>query len=188
MEKTGLPDRINDSVFRIDLGRKGVSTDGEEHQGRIYYQSGIAIALAAFREAQATVDCETLILTEGTFLERELQYCDSADTITRNSLTQAIQSFEDSLRSLKTVADKTLYQAAETTHPTTRNRINGLPKDVFHQACDGHRTRLSNSLRTPGINMIEKAVIQQRMANMKTAVINYKEKQIAAGIGLSTGN
>jgi hypothetical protein len=50
----------------------------------------------------------------------------------------------------------------------------------IHQACDGHRTRLSNSLRTPGINMKEKAVIHQRAANMKTAVSHYMEKQKAA--------
>ncbi|GHV82402.1 hypothetical protein AGMMS49991_09600 [Spirochaetia bacterium] len=50
----------------------------------------------------------------------------------------------------------------------------------IHQACDAHRTRLSNSLRTPGINMTEKAVIQQRVANMKTAVSYYIEKQKAA--------
>ncbi|GHU76014.1 hypothetical protein FACS189461_3060 [Spirochaetia bacterium] len=47
----------------------------------------------------------------------------------------------------------------------------------IHQACDGHRTRLGNSLRTPGIRKIEKAVIQQRIANIKTAKDNYTEKQ-----------
>jgi hypothetical protein len=154
-----------------------LATDGKEHQGRLSYESGISSALTTFQETKITAKCELLILSEETFLEQELQYCHHADTITRNSLTQAIQDFEDALRCLITVEVTSLYQAVETTYSTTKNRIRGLPKDIFHQACDAHRTRLSNSLRTPGINMIEKAVIQQRMANMKTAVGCYMEKQ-----------
>ncbi|GHV04866.1 hypothetical protein FACS189485_11000 [Spirochaetia bacterium] len=37
------------------------------------------------------------LLAEDTFLQQELNYCHPDDTITRNSLTQAIQSFEDAL-------------------------------------------------------------------------------------------
>jgi hypothetical protein len=162
------------------MGRKDLATDGKEHEGRLSYEMGISLAMAGFQEAQKTADCELLILAEEAFLRQELQYCHADDTITRNSLTQAIQSFEDALRSLKTVEIKTLYQAAETTYPTTKNRDHGLPKDAFHQACDSHRTRLSNTLRSPGINMIEKAVIQQRMVAMKIAIDSYKEKQRVA--------
>jgi hypothetical protein len=110
-------------------------------------------------------------------LEQELHFCHDNDAIARNSLIQAIQDFEDALRCLKTVENKALYQAAETTYSTTKHRIRGFPSDIFHQACTAHRTRLSNSLRTPGINMTEKAVIQQRMVNMKTAISYYIEKQ-----------
>jgi hypothetical protein len=180
LEPTGLLNNIFISINAIDFGRKMLATDGKEHQGRLSYEDGISTAMSSFQEAQIMAKCELLILAEETFLQQELQFCDPIDSITRNSLTQAIQSFEDSLRSLKIVEVKTLYQAAEATHPTTKNRRNGLPQDAFHQACAGHRTRLSNSLRTPGINMIEKAVIQQRMANMKTAVGCYIEKQKTA--------
>jgi hypothetical protein len=140
----------------------------------------MAKSMTSFQEAQTTGDCETLILAEQAFLEQELHFCHKNDDITRNSLIQAIQDFEDALRSLKTVEVPALYQAAETTYSTTKNRIRGIPRDIFHQACNAHRTRLSNSLRTPGINMTEKAVIQQRMANMKTAVSCYLEKQKTA--------
>ncbi|GHV74540.1 hypothetical protein AGMMS49940_18420 [Spirochaetia bacterium] len=185
MGKTGLLNEIYDSVYNIDLGRKGLDTDGNEHQGRLSYASGISSVMSCFQEAQTTADCELLILAEETFLEQELHYCDTADTITFSSLTQAIRSFEDALRSLKIVVVKTLYQAAEATYATTKNRIQGCPRDIFHQACDAHRTRLSNSLRAPGINMKEKSVIQQRMANMKTAASCYIEKQKRALSGVS---
>jgi hypothetical protein len=159
------------------LGRKGLAADGKEHQGRISFENGISSSLVAFQEAQTTADCELLILAEETFLQQELQYCETDDSITLSSLTQAIANFEDSLRSLKIVENKTLYRAAEATYSTTKNRIQGCPRDIFHQACDSHRTRLSNSLRTPGIRKIEKSVIQQRIANIKTAKDSYIEKQ-----------
>jgi hypothetical protein len=113
-------------------------------------------------------------------LEQELQFCDDADTYTKSSLKAAIQSFDDALRCLKTVEDAAGYRCAETTHPThQRYRIHGLPKDALHLACIAHRTRLRNSLRTPGINMQEKAVLQRRAANMTAAQTSYIEKQTA---------
>jgi hypothetical protein len=151
--------------------------DGREHEGKISYDDGISIAFTSFQEAETMANCELLILAEETFLQQELQYCDVSDTITRNSLIQAIQSFDDALRSLDVVGRPSAYQEAEKTYPTTKNRKHGLPQDAFHQACDAHRTRLSNSLRTPGVNMKEKAVIRQRVANMGTATSYYIEKQ-----------
>jgi hypothetical protein len=60
------------------------------------------------------------------------------------------------------------------------SRIKGFPKDAFHQACIAHRTRISNTLRSPGINMTEKSLLQQRQSNMQTAQESYIEKQTAA--------
>jgi hypothetical protein len=180
---------LNVSVFKLDAGRKGLASIGKEAEGHQLFDDGIALAMTAFQEAKETAEPQVLILAELAFLQQELQFCDDGAKATRSSLNQAIQDFEDALRCLATVENKALYQAAETTHLTRSDkRVQGFPKDAFHQACDAHCTRLSNSLRTPGINMIEKAVIQQRMANMKTAVSSYKEKQIAAGIGLSAGD
>jgi hypothetical protein len=76
------------------------------------------------------------------------------------------------------VEDTAVYRDVEKTYPTfPKYRIQGFPKDAFHLACIAHRTRLRNSLRTPGINMIEKAVLNQRAANMTSAQSGYIEKQ-----------
>jgi hypothetical protein len=163
----------------IDIGRKGVATDGEEHEGRIAYETGISGALAAFQQAQSTADPQTLILAELNFLQQELSFCHEADTDTKSSLTQAIQSFEDALLSLEAVEDTAGYKnCADKTWPhSPKYRIQGFPKDAFHIACIAHRTRLRNVLRAPGINMIEKAVLTQRAANMSAAQGSYVEKQ-----------
>jgi hypothetical protein len=178
LDLTGLLNNLVDSAVHIDQGRKGFTINGEEHKGRINYEQGISGILTAFQDAQITADPKTLILAELAFLQQELQFCDEADTDTKSSLTQAIQSFEDALRCLKTVENQALYQGAETTYPTaTKYRIQGLPKDAVHSACIAHRTRLRNSLRTPGINMIEKTVLQQRAGNMTTIQQSYIKKQ-----------
>ena len=178
MGPTGLLANIVSATTNIDKGRKNLAADGLEHDGRLFYEKGISIALITFKEAQASADPQTMLLIELTFLRQELQFCDEADTITRNSLGQAIQSFEDALRSLKTVEDSTLYRGAETTYPTsTKYRYHGFPRDAIHLACAAHRTRLQNSLRTPGINMIEKSVFTQRTVNMAAIQAAYTEKQ-----------
>jgi hypothetical protein len=178
MDLTGLITKILFAVENIDFGRKGFATDGKEHEGRISYEDGISSALTAFQEAQGSADPQTLILVELAFLQQEFQFCNENDTDAKSSLTQAIQSFEDALRCLKTVEDFTGYRFAETTYPTAQKyRIQGLPKDSFHLACIAHKTRLRNVLRSPGINMIEKAVLNERAANMTTAQGSYVVKQ-----------
>jgi hypothetical protein len=118
MDLIGLVNSIVLGAINIDKGRKYLSTDGLEHAGRLSYEEGISTALDVFKNAQISTDPQTMILVELTFLQQELQFCHETDTIARNSLTQAIQSFEDALRSLKTVEDSVLYKAAETTYPT----------------------------------------------------------------------
>jgi len=89
--KTGLLSNIADAAANIDSGRKGFATRGKAEEGRISYETGIAEALSAFKEAQATADPQTMILAEYTFLTQELQFCDKSDKDSFNSLTQAIQ-------------------------------------------------------------------------------------------------
>jgi hypothetical protein len=178
MDPAGLINKIFHAVVNIDFGRKGLAADGEEHSGRIHYENGIYTALSTFKEAQASADPQALILAELAFLQQELQFCHETDTDTKSSLTQAVQSFEDALCSLEVAENATLYRGAEKTYPTSpKYRIRGFPKDAFHLACIAHRTRIRNSLRTPGINMIEKAVLNQRSANMTVAQNGYIEKQ-----------
>jgi hypothetical protein len=178
LEKTGLLVRILTSVNKINDGRKGLDTDGGEREGRLSYKDGLSIAMQVFQEAQISQDPETLIFAEYTFLAQELQFCDPADTQTIASLTPAIQSFDDAFSCLKAVANSDGYQTAELTHPhRDKYRISGMPKDSFHIACIAHRTRIQNMLRTPGINMTEKALLQQRYVNMSAAQTVYLDKQ-----------
>ena len=74
--------------------------------------------------------------------------------------------------------DGSLYRGAEATYPTDdKYRYHGFPRDAVHLACAAHRTRLQNSLRVHGINLIEKAVTTQRIVNMTAIQAAYVEKQ-----------
>ena len=150
MDLTGLVYSIISATANIDSGRKGFATRGKAEEGRISYELGIANALAAFKEAQATTDPQIMILAEYTFLTQELQFCEKTDKDSLNSLTQAIQYFDDAFLVLKTVEDSTLYKAVETAIPHNKKfRVSGYPKDSFHVACGSHITRIKNMLRTP---------------------------------------
>jgi len=170
--------KIHDAAMAIDYGRKGFAIRGKAEEGRLSYERGISVALTAFRDAQSTVDPQTIILIEYTFLNQELQFCEKSDTDSLSSLTQAIQSFDDAFLVLKVVEESILYQAVEKSYPHSKKyRINNLPKDSFHIACIAHRTRLQNMLRTPGVDPIEKALLKQRFANLSNAQNGYIEKQ-----------
>ena len=178
MDLAGFLSKILLGVTNIDKGRKYLATNGLEHDGRLFYEDGIATTLDIFKSAQTSANIQTMILVELTYLQQELQFCDETDTITRSSLMQAIQSFEDAIRSLKIVENSILYEAAEATYPIARKyRYHGFPRDAVHLACIAHRTRLQNSLRTPGINLIEKTVFSQRAGNMNTIQAAYLETQ-----------
>ena len=178
MDPTGLVNNVYDAATTIDFGRKGFAIRGKADEGRISYETGIAEALSAFKDAQSTVDPKTIILVEYTFLNQELQFCDESDTDSLGSLTQAIQSFDDAFLALEVVADSSAYQFVDKTHPHSKKyRVSGFPKDSFHVACLAHRTRIQNILRSPGIDPIEKALLKQRFANLATAQSGYIEKQ-----------
>jgi len=178
LAKIGLVNRVYEAAANIDLGRKGFATKGKAEEGRIYYEKGIAEALTAFKEAQATADPHTIILAEYTFLAQELQFCDRSDKDSFASLTQAIQNFDDAFLALK-VVEGDGYKMAEQTYPHDEKYRVGVvyPKDSFHVACGSHKTRLQNILRAPGIDPIEKALLKQRLANLPTAKNGYIEKQ-----------
>ena len=178
MDLTGLVDNIVIGASDIDKGRKNLASDGLEHTGRLYYENGISATFECFKNSQISADPLTMILVELVYLQQEFQYCNETDTFALSSLTKAIQSFEDSLRSLKIVEDSTLYRGAEATYPTDEKyRYKGFPRDAVHLACAAHKTRLQNSLRVHGINMIEKAVTTQRIANMTAIQAAYMERQ-----------
>ena len=181
MEKSGLVNNILDATISIDFGRKGFATRGKAEEGRILYEEGIDLAMSTFKDAQATSDPQSMILAEYTFITQELQLCTKTDKHTINSLTQAIQSFDDAFLALEVVEDKTLYQAVDKAIPHQKKyRTKGFPKDSFHIACGSHKTRIKNILTSPGIDPIEKALLEQRQANLSTAQDCYIEKQMRA--------
>jgi len=178
---TGLVDRVYDAAANIEFGRKAFAIRGKADEGRLSYERGIAAALSAFKDAQATADPQIIILAEYTFLSQELQFCDETDADSLSSLTQAIESFDDAFIVLKLVEDSVSYQKAEQSYPrNNKYRVSGFPKDSFHIACLAHRTRLQNILRTPGLDLIEKALLKQRFNNLATAQSSYVEKQTLA--------
>jgi len=174
----GLVDKIYTAAAFIDFGRKGFAIRGKAEEGRISYETGITRALSAFSDARSTADPHTIILAEYTFISQELEFCDKADTDSLSSLTQAVQSFDDAFIALEIVENSTHYKIADKTYPhNTKNRVNGFPKDSFHIAILAHQTRLRNMLRTPGVDLIEKALLKQRYANLAAAQKGYVGKQ-----------
>ena len=150
MDKAGLITSITDAAFSIDFGRKGFATRGKAEEGRLSYEKGIAEAMSAFKEAQATADPQIIILVEYTFLAQELQFCEKTDKESFNSLTKAIQRFDDAFLALRAVENPHYKIVDETTPHDKDYRISGFPKDSFHIACGSHKTRIKNMLQTPG--------------------------------------
>jgi hypothetical protein len=179
LDPTGLVNRIITATASIDSGRKGFAFIGKEREGRISYEKGIALAMSAFKEAQATADPQTIILVEYTFLTQELQFCDKSDKDSFTSLIQAVQSFDDAFLVLTIVEDSPKYQIVDKALPHHKDyRVKGgYPKDSFHVACGSHKTRIQNILRAPGIDPIEKSLLKQRLLNLPTAQNGYIEKQ-----------
>jgi len=175
---TGLLNSIITAVAAIDYGRKGFAIIGKEREGRISYEDGIAKAMSAFKEAQATVDPETILLAEYTFITQELEFCVKTDKDAINSLSRAIRFFDDAFLVLKIVKDKTFYQVVENSYPHDSDyRIKGFPFDSFHIAIRGHKGRLQNILKTPGLDPIEKALHKQRLDAIKAGQKGYVELQ-----------
>ena len=178
MDLIGYVRSITRAAANIDSGRKGFATKGKAEEGRISYELGIANAMTAFKEAQATADPQTMILAEYTFLTQELQFCEKSDKDSLNSLTKALQSFDDAFLALKTVEEGNYKSVDNATPHDQKYRVGGgFPKDSFHIACGSHITRIQNILRSPGIDPIEKNLLKQRLANLPTAQNGYIEKQ-----------
>jgi hypothetical protein len=178
LDLLSLASNISNAAIQIDAGRKGFAIRGKEQEGRILYEDGIAGAMSEFQQAQTSGDPQALILSEYTFITQEFQLTDKSDKDTIDSLTKAIESFDDAFLALQVVSDKTLYQGTEKAFPHDKKyRVKSYPKDSFHIACIAHRTRLQNILRTPGLDPIEKALLKQRFENLSTAQAGYVEKQ-----------
>jgi len=182
LDPTGLAGRIIASSKDLDIGRKGLATDGEEHAGRIEFEKGIKGLSESFKDTLSTKDPKIIVLSEWVYLNQELEFCGPADTDAFASATQAIGDFNDALPCLDVLEDKVVYEKVNKTYPTSRPkyRVEGMPKDAFHVACLGHLTRLRNALRTFGMNPIERGLYRQRLINVTEVQKIYLEKQKAA--------
>jgi hypothetical protein len=157
---------------------------GDTEEGLVFYQKGLAEAIAVFKQAFEGGDPQTIILVDEAFVTQERAFSDPHDAAANGSLKAAMAGFDEALRVLPTVRDAVAYQAAETTYSHNSDyRYKGMPKDAFHVACMGHYARLGNTLRTPGMNMLEKAVYQQRQANMSAVQSVYLALQEVALTG-----
>jgi len=77
--------------------------------------------------------------------------------------------------------DSVIYQGVDKAFPHHKDyRFKELPKDAFHIACMSHKTRLQNILRSPGIDPIEKDLLEQRLVNLSAAQSGYAVKQTRA--------
>jgi hypothetical protein len=173
-----LADSITRAAMLIEAGRKGFATKGKEHEGRINFETGIAKALSSFQEAQTTADPQTILLAEYTFISQELEFCEKTDKAAISSLSRGIRFFDDAFLALEAVGNKTQYQGAEKTFPhDSEYRIKGYPFDSFHIAIKGHKARLQNILKTPGLDPIEKTLLKQRLDTIKAGQEGYVELQ-----------
>jgi len=178
LDLAGLVDSIITATASIDSGRKGFAIRGKEQEGRINYEDGIALAMETFQEAQATADPQIILLAEYTFITQELEFCEKTDKAARSSLTRAIRFFDDAFLALEAVGNKTQYQGAEKAIPHDgKYRIKGYPMDSFHIAVKGHKGRLQNILKTPGLDPIEKALLKQRLVTLSAGQSGYVELQ-----------
>jgi len=188
LDQNSLVNNVYLAVFQIDAGRKGWATKGKEAEGRVAFEYGINLAMSSFKNAQTSADPQTLILAEYTFICQELEFCSETDNDSLSSLIQAKQNFDDAFMALQVVENSAFYKEAEKTFPHHKNyrvrSANGFPKDAFHFACGAHKARLKNTLRSPGIDLIEKDLLKQRFANLATAQSAYMEKQKKALQGI----
>jgi hypothetical protein len=170
LERTGLLNSIWKSVIFINRGRKWLDIKGQTEKGRVSYRKGLAQAMVAFKEVQALIpgDLELPLVAEYTFINQELDLCESSDVKTLNSLNQAVEDFDRAFLVVEVIQKPAHYRALEKGFSLHKFfRYEKMPKDSFHVACLGHIARLNNILRSPGINPAEKALLEQRLVNIK---------------------
>ena len=183
MDLVGLVLRITEAVTNIDSGQKGFAIRGKEQEGRISFEDGIAEAMIAFKEAQLTADPYIIFVAEYAFLTQEFNLCPKADTNGLNSVSKAIQDFDNAFIILPIVENSLQYQIVNKAFPykegfeVKSKALGSLPKDAFHTACGGHKTRINNTLKVIGIDPIEKTLLKQRFDNVGTALNGYIAKQ-----------
>ena len=137
MDLIGLASKTAEAVVNIYAGREGFATRGKEREGRVFYETGIDMALSVLGEAQLSADPHAIILAEYTFISQEYQICPKTDKHSMRSLMRARQGFDDAFLALQVVENSAGYKEADKTHPHFHTyRVSGFPKDSFHDVAE----------------------------------------------------
>jgi hypothetical protein len=156
-------------------------TSGQTEQGLRDFEKGIALAMTAFTQADASSDPFLMLLAEYTFIVQEMESAYPEEKEALASYRAAKSAFDDAFRALEVVKDETLYKGVEKAFPRKGNyRHNGYPKDAFHIAYIGHKTRLQNTLKQIGIDPLERSFREKRIQTSPLAQSAYTVLQIKA--------
>jgi hypothetical protein len=138
------------------------------------FEEGIALAMTAFTKADATSDPFLMLLAEYTFVIQELESGYPEEKEALASYRAAKGAFDDAFRALEVVKDAAIYHGVEKAFPRKKDyRHNGYPKDAFHIAYIGHRTRLQNTLKQIGIDPLERSFREKRIQTCPLAQTAY---------------
>jgi hypothetical protein len=161
---------MTNAVELIANGRVELRTQGRTEQGRIKFHAGLATAMDVFTEVEATRDPYMMLLAEYIYVGQELASSRPEEKEARASCEAAMHDFDDAFRSLEAVGDKRGYCTVEKTYPRKpKFRYKNMPKDAYHLAYMGHRTRIRNTLRKIGFDPDEQALMELRMRVFNTA-------------------
>jgi len=180
LDRNGFLDNVTKSVTFIYQGRDGLDTEGHTEEGRVNYHKGLRLGIDTFREIRALTseNLELPVACEYAFLNQELQFCAPADDRVRTSLSKAVEDFDGAFLALDVLQNTEGYHYVDKAMPRRAEfRYKGMPKDAFHVACAGHRARVDNILKAPGINLLEKALLKERRTTMQMVQTAYLDKQ-----------
>jgi hypothetical protein len=168
-------------VERIATGRIELRTAGKAEQGRINFHDGLNKATEIFTEVEASRDPYLMLLAEYVYIAQELASSRPEEKDGRSSCEAAMHDFDDAFNCLEIVKRPAVYHGVEKAHlHRAKFRYQAMPKDAFHLAYMGHRTRVRNSLRRIGFDPAEQSLLELRMTVSITAQDVYLELQQAA--------
>jgi hypothetical protein len=172
---------LTDAVELIANGRIELRTQGKAEDGRIKFHDGMDLAMGVFTEVQSTRDPYLMLLSEYVYIGQELAGSRTEEKEARSSCEAAMQDFDDAFRSLEAVGDEHGYYTAEKAFPRKpKFRYKEMPRDAYHHAYMGHRTRVRNTLRKIGFDPAEQTLLELRMGVFNTAQEVYLELQQTA--------
>jgi hypothetical protein len=177
--------KLNDAANLIFFGRIARRSRGQTEQGLEDFEQGLVLAIQVFDEALASADPFLMLLAEYTFVIQELESGYPEEKEALASYRAARSAFDDAFRALEVVKDQMLYKGVEKAFPRQGDyRHNGYPKDAFHIAYIGHRTRLQNTLKQIGIDPLERSFREKRIQACPIAQTAYTVLQKKALEGL----